>query len=103
MIQGNYNSGFPSQVVPDAEKMSLEYGTRVGRAIEYEWFRSNRGGDRFSMNFANFHNLRLYSRGEQSIQKYKDELSIKMKLVNIEHFSLIILTCIIDLDDFFFA
>ena len=76
MIQGNYNSGFPSQVVPDAEKMSLEYGTRVGRAIEYEWFRSNRGGDRFSMNFANFHNLRLYSRGEQSIQKYKDELSI---------------------------
>ncbi len=76
MIQGNYNSGFPSQVVPDAEKMSWEYGTRVGRAIEYEWFRSNRGGDRFSMNFANFHNLRLYSRGEQSIQKYKDELSI---------------------------
>ena len=76
MIQGNYNSGFPSQVVPDEEKMSWEYGTRVGRAIEYEWFRSNRGGDRFSMNFANFHNLRLYARGEQSIQKYKDELSI---------------------------
>ena len=76
MIQGNYNSGFPSQVVPDEEKMSLEYGTRVGQAIEYEWFRSNRGGDRFSMNFANFHNLRLYARGEQSIQKYKDELSI---------------------------
>ena len=39
-------------------------------------FRSNRGGNRFSMNFANFHNLRLYARGEQSIQKYKDELSI---------------------------
>ena len=76
MIQSNYNSGFPSQVVPDEEKMSWEYGTRVGRAIEYEWFRSNRGGDRFSMNFVQYNNLRLYARGEQSIQKYKDELSI---------------------------
>ncbi|MCP4322750.1 MAG: hypothetical protein GY787_13065, partial [Alteromonadales bacterium] len=27
-------------------------------------------------NWNNFHNLRLYARGEQSIQKYKDELSI---------------------------
>ena len=76
MIQSNYNSGFPSQVVPDEEKMSWEYGKRVGRAIEYEWFRSNRGGDRFSMNFVQYNNLRLYARGEQSIQKYKDELSI---------------------------
>ena len=76
MIQSNYNSGFPSQVVPDEEKMSWEYGKRVGQAIEQEWFRSNRGGDRFSMNFVQYNNLRLYARGEQSIQKYKDELSI---------------------------
>jgi len=30
----------------------------------------------FTSNFQNFHNLRLYARGEQSIQKYKDELAI---------------------------
>jgi hypothetical protein len=64
-------------VVPDAEKATLDYGYSVGRAIEGEWFRNNQGaGYRFTTNYNNFHNLRLYARGEQSIQKYKDELSI---------------------------
>ena len=73
----NPNSSFPSQVVPDAEKATYDYGLRVGRAIESEWFRNDRGWyDRFNTNYNNFHRLRLYARGEQSIQKYKDELSI---------------------------
>ena len=77
MITTNYNSSFPSQVVPDEEKASLEYGTLVGRAIENEWFRNTRGGgDRFIVNFNQFHTRRLYSRGEQPVQKYKDELAI---------------------------
>ena len=70
-------SSFPSQVVPDAEKATIEYGLRVGRAIENEWFRNDRGWyDRYNTNYNNFHRLRLYARGEQSVQKYKDELSI---------------------------
>ena len=77
MINTNYNSSFPDQVVPDVEKASYEYGLQVGRAIESEWFRNDRGRyDRFNTNYNNFHRLRLYARGEQSIQKYKDELSI---------------------------
>ncbi len=77
MINTNYNSSFPDQVVPDAEKATYEYGLQVGRAIESEWFRNDRGWyDRFNTNYNNFHNLRLYARGEQSIKKYKDELSI---------------------------
>tara|TARA_R110000751_G_scaffold71279_1_gene144148 strand:+ start:1111 stop:3513 length:2403 start_codon:yes stop_codon:yes gene_type:complete len=76
MIQTNFNSSFPSQVVPDVEKASWEYGTQVGRAIEGEWWKNNRGGDRFISNYQQYHNYRLYARGEQSIQKYKDELSI---------------------------
>ena len=73
----NLNSSFPSQVVPDAEKATYDYGLRVGRAIESEWFRNDRGWyDRFNTNYNNFHRLRLYARGEQSVQKYKDELSI---------------------------
>ena len=77
MITTNYNSSFPSQVVPDEEKASVEYGTLVGRAIENEWFRNTRGGgDRFIVNFNQFHTRRLYARGEQPIQKYKDELAI---------------------------
>ena len=76
-IYTNTNSAFPSQVVSDAEKASLEYGSQVAMAIEYEWFRSGRtNGNRYLTNWNNFHELRLYARGEQSIQKYKDELSI---------------------------
>ena len=72
MIYKNVNSTFPSQVVSDAEKQSLEYGHAVGRAIENEWFRGDRGagaGGRFGNNWQSFHRLRLYARGEQSVQK----------------------------------
>jgi len=76
-IYTNTNSAFPSQVVSDAEKASLEYGSQVAMAIEYEWFGQGRtSGNRYLTNWNQFHQLRLYARGEQSIQKYKDELSI---------------------------
>ena len=69
---------FPSQVVSDIEKMSYEYGLSVAKAIEQEWFNTsaNNSRGRFNDTLNNFHRLRLYARGEQSIQKYKDELSI---------------------------
>jgi len=67
---------FPSQSVSDAEKASIEYGAKIGRAIESEWFKKDSGTSRYQSNRENFHRLRLYARGEQSIQKYKDELSI---------------------------
>ena len=79
MVYTNNNSSFPSQVVPDSEKQSYEYGAKVGRAIENEWFRGDRvggAGNRWGSNWQNFHRLRLYARGEQSVQKYKDEMSI---------------------------
>ena len=75
MVYTNNNSIFPDQVVPEEEKKSFEYGLAVGNAIEQEWFRNNSGQNRFSYNFQNFNRLRLYARGEQPIQKYKDELS----------------------------
>ena len=67
---------FPSMSVSDAEKASIEYGKKIGRAIESEWFKKDSGTSRYQSNRENFHRLRLYARGEQSIQKYKDELSI---------------------------
>ena len=67
---------FPSQVASDAEKMSQEYGLKVGKAIQDEWFKMDMGTNRYRTNQRNFHNLRLYARGEQGVQKYKDELSI---------------------------
>ena len=76
-IYTNTNSPFPSQVVSDAEKASLKYGEQVAQAIEQEWFSQGRtSGNRYLTNWNNFHQLRSYARGEQSIQKYKDELAI---------------------------
>ena len=76
MIYTNTRSSFPDQVIPQEEKMTLDYGLQVGRAIEGEWFSQGVGGNRYSFNYSVFHQRRLYSRGEQSVQKYKDELSI---------------------------
>ena len=76
MVQSVEKNSFPSQVVSDLEKLSYEYGLKVAKAIENEWFNNDRSGSKYSYNFNNFHKLRLYARGEQSIQKYKDELSI---------------------------
>ena len=76
MAESGIKSYFPSQTVSDAEKLSYDYGLKVGKAIEQEWFNNDRGSNRHKANHNDFHNLRLYARGEQSIQKYKDELSI---------------------------
>ena len=75
-MANSLHNHFPSQVVSDIEKLSHEYGLKVAKAIENEWFHSDRSTDRYTSNKNNFHKLRLYARGEQSIQKYKDELSI---------------------------
>ena len=76
MAESVMKSHFPSQTVGDDVKLSMEYGLEVARAIENEWFKKSHGVNRFFQNQNNFHKLRLYARGEQSIQKYKDELSI---------------------------
>ena len=72
------NNYFPSQVVSDSEKISYDYGLKVAKAIEQEWFGNSGkgGGNKHNNGVNNFHSLRLYARGEQSVQKYKDELSI---------------------------
>ena len=65
---------FPSQSVSDLEKLSKKYGEQVAKAIKYEWFTGS--NSRFDGRLNSFHKLRLYARGEQPIQKYKNELSI---------------------------
>ena len=76
MAESVIKSYFPSQTVSDAEKLSYDYGLKVGKAIEQEWFYSDKMSNKYRNNSNDFHRLRLYARGEQSIQKYKDELSI---------------------------
>ena len=77
MAESVVKSYFPSQVVSDAEKISYDYGLKVAKAIETEWFHDDRSDNgRYTNNLNDFHKLRLYARGEQSVKKYKDELSI---------------------------
>jgi len=74
----NTYSSFPDQVVPDEVKQSIDYGRQVAMAIEGDWFSGTRSGveNRFNTNYNNFRMRRLYSRAEQPVQKYKDELAI---------------------------
>jgi len=102
MIYTNVNSSFPSQVVPDAEKKTYDYGLAVGRAIENEWFRGDRGlgaGGRFGNSWQDFHRLRLYARGEQSVAKYKDELSINgdLSYLNLDWKPVAVLSKFVDI------
>ena len=76
MAESLLKSSFPSQIASDAEKASEEYGLSVAKAIEHEWFKRDSGATRFYSNRDEYHRLRLYARGEQSVKKYKDELSI---------------------------
>ena len=76
MAESVVKSYFPSQVASDLEKISPEYGLKVAKAIEHEWFKRDSGTTRFYNNQNQYHKLRLYARGEQPVQKYKDELSI---------------------------
>jgi hypothetical protein len=99
-IYTNTRSAFPSQVVSDAEKASLEYGKQVAQAIEGEWFSQGRTtGNRYLTNWNNFNQLRLYARGEQSIQKYKDELSINgdLSYLNLDWTPVPILSKFVDI------
>jgi hypothetical protein len=70
------SSAFPSQLATDAEKASEQFGLQVGQAIQYEWFRKDGNNCRYYGQWREFHRLRLYARGEQSVGKYKNELAI---------------------------
>jgi len=70
------STGFPDQFASDSVKATKEYGLRVGEAISYEWFKRDGSSCRYYDRFREFHKLRLYARGEQSVAKYKNELAI---------------------------
>ena len=70
------STSFPSQFVSDAEKATYEFGLQIGQAIQYEWFKKDGNQCRYYNQWRDFHRLRLYARGEQSIAKYKNELAI---------------------------
>ena len=73
-MRSEHSINFPSQAVSDLEKLNEDYGLKVARAIRHEWFSGSTS--KYNSHKNNFHTLRLYARGEQPIQKYKNELSI---------------------------
>jgi len=81
-----YQSPFPNQMASDEEKSTTEYGLKVAKSIEGEWFKRKANTCRFYDQWGEFHRLRLYARGEQPVQKYKDELSVNgdMSMLNLD-------------------
>jgi len=69
-------TSFPDQFASDKEKESYEYGLQIGASITYEWFRKDNSNSRFYNQWGDFHRLRLYARGEQSVAKYKNEMAV---------------------------
>lgn len=69
-------TSFPDQFASDKEKESYEYGLQIGNSIQYEWFRKDNNNSRFYSQWGDFHRLRLYARGEQSVAKYKNEMAV---------------------------
>ena len=55
MIKKGIKTSFPSQAVSDEEKMSAEYGAKVGSAIEHEWFSNNENSNRYTTFKESFH------------------------------------------------
>ena len=71
------SAAFPDQFASDSEKQTKEFGLQIGQAIQYEWFRKEGVNQcRFYSQWLEFNRLRLYARGEQSIAKYKNEMSV---------------------------
>lgn len=68
--------GFPDQFAPDSVKKTLEYGLQISQSIQWEWFRKDGQNCRFYNQWGDFHRLRLYARGEQSVAKYKNEMAV---------------------------
>ena len=69
-------ASFPDQFASDKEKETYEYGLQIGQSIQYEWFRKDNQNSRFYNQWGDFHRLRLYARGEQSVAKYKNEMAV---------------------------
>ena len=42
MAESVVKNNFPSQVVSDLEKISYEYGLKIAKGIEQEWFKNER-------------------------------------------------------------
>ena len=68
--------GFPNEFVPDEEKATYEYGLRVGQAIESEWFSREHGNSLYGEVRSEYLSRRLYARGKQPVEKYKNEIAI---------------------------
>ena len=79
-------SPFPNQMASDEEKATTKYGLKVAKSVEGEWFKRKANTCRFYDQWGEYHRLRLYARGEQPVQKYKDELSINgdMSMLNLD-------------------
>lgn len=70
-----YKGGFPDHLASNEEKDTLDYGLKMAKTIEYEWWhRPDKAVCSYYDRRDRYHTLRLYARGEQSTDLYKQLL-----------------------------
>ena len=70
------NGRFPSAADSNKTKDSYAWGMQAANAIEQQWFSRESATSYFFANRNLYFSMRLYAKGDQNIQKYKDEFSI---------------------------
>lgn len=90
---------FPQQLEPDSIKKTMEFGLRVGQAIQYDWFWRDGTSCRYYNRVQDFRLLKLYARGEQPIDKYKNQIAVggDMSYLNLDFTPVCIIPKFIDI------
>lgn len=89
---------FPADGVSDAEKETDSFGLKIGRAIQHEWFGSG-VANRFYNQWDTFHRRRMYARGEQPTEDYKNSISFEgdLSYMNLDFTNVPIIPKFIDI------
>ena len=67
---------FPSQAVPDLEKISPEYGLKIGKAICQEWFKDSHNKD-------TTHHIKSFTSLDYMLEESKLYKSIKTNYLSM--------------------
>lgn len=79
---------FPKQTDDFSLKKTFDYGLQVAQAIQGEWFkREGNSNSKFYDHKNEFIRRRLYSRGKQSVKKYKESFNYEgdMSYLNLDY------------------
>ena len=76
-MKSNISYKNPDFLASDEDKATEEYGLSIAKSIESEWFQDGNGTCLYEDRRHKYHKLRLYARGEQPVDIYRELLGIE--------------------------